>query len=508
MLDQRPSPHVRPPLAVPSTTTTKLPGIGPKRRCTTKWKHSFVPIVYVTVVVVSGLLSWYGTLWTMDIISSPGSSEGTREFMEPSIESSSTIKPAAAVPPHHPSNHTTKQNSMAATTTTATFSACLLIKDDSDILNEWIAYHYHVLNLRTIILAIDPSSQTSPTPLLDRWRQDPWDMTILEWNDVDYLPTFFLQGQYDQVPGFVPHSATTSVWHRHSHNLTLEQVEADLQQINLHRFRQATFVSRCFRHLKQEHYQQQKRQRQRKGKDRTLPSWTLHIDTDEYVVVNPGLRLRPKAVTGVLVPQVPFAGSLVHFLFDMYRVWPKRLFKSCLTMPTLLFGAVEKNHSSSSPLILKNSPNISRFETLRWTVHAALDDPISGLPKAMIDVSTLPEDHPIFVQDRIKSVHQPLDSSYPTTNHQQICRRLGHIGSVAKQWQEVRLYPLSIQHYVGSKERYFSRKDVRRNVQIYQDKASVHGGVDDGWIQGWWPSFIETHGAEATNSVLQNYVGS
>ena len=143
MFDQRPSPHVRPPLAVPSTMTTKLPGIVPKRRSLTKWKHSFfVPIVYGAVVVVSGLLSWYGTLWTMYIISSPGSSEGTREFMEPSIESSSTIKPAAAVPPHHPSNHTTKQNSTAATTTTTarttattttTFSACLLIKDDNDI---------------------------------------------------------------------------------------------------------------------------------------------------------------------------------------------------------------------------------------------------------------------------------------------------------------------------------------------------------------------------------------
>jgi hypothetical protein len=37
-----------------------------------------------------------------------------------------------------------------------------LIKDDNDILNEWIAYRYHFLNLRHMIVAVDPISATSP----------------------------------------------------------------------------------------------------------------------------------------------------------------------------------------------------------------------------------------------------------------------------------------------------------------------------------------------------------
>ena len=45
------------------------------------------------------------------------------------------------------------------------FSACMLIKDDNDLLNEWLAYHYHVLNLRYLVVAVDPSSATSPTPI-------------------------------------------------------------------------------------------------------------------------------------------------------------------------------------------------------------------------------------------------------------------------------------------------------------------------------------------------------
>jgi hypothetical protein len=44
----------------------------------------------------------------------------------------------------------------------ATFSACLLIKDDNDILSEWIAYHYHVLKMRRLVVAVDPLSIESP----------------------------------------------------------------------------------------------------------------------------------------------------------------------------------------------------------------------------------------------------------------------------------------------------------------------------------------------------------
>jgi hypothetical protein len=433
-------------------------------------------------LALSCLGSWQGTMWSVDMAEKQNWNLSTGVGIDSSSKSRYNNHSAISTTNHH--NMTT-------------FSACLLIKDDNDILNEWIAYHYHVLNLRTLIVAIDPSSQSSPSSIFNRWRRAPWNMTIIEWTDADYMPLFFLEGHYEQVPGFVPHSANTSVWHRHEHNLTLEQIEADLQQINQHRFRQATFVSRCFRRLKQ---------------DQTSPCWTLHVDTDEYVVLNPRLRLRPKAVTGVVVPPVPSAGSVVQFLLDMYKVWPKRLFKSCLTMPSLLFGAVENVTGStipSTPLLWRHSQNIqnpSRFETLRWTVHAGFGDPISGLPKTMIDVSTLPYDHPIFVQDRIKTVHQPLDSSYPTTKHKQICRRLGHTS--AKEWEEVRLFPLSIQHYVGSKERYFSRKDVRRNVQIYHDKASVHDGVDDGWIKEWWPNFVDTYGIEAVRGVLYDYIQS
>jgi hypothetical protein len=99
---------------------------------------------------------------------------------------------------------------------------------------------------------------------------------------------------------------------------------------------------------------------------------------------------------------------------------------------------------------------------LRWKRHAGWDEIINGMQKAILDVSTLAANHPIFVNHQIKSVHQPLDSSSSSSNSggssKQVCRRM----SLAPDVDAVRLFPLTINHYVGSRERYLSRKDVQR----------------------------------------------
>eukprot|EP00535_Pseudo-nitzschia_heimii_P001226 CAMPEP_0197176734 /NCGR_PEP_ID=MMETSP1423-20130617/2556_1 /TAXON_ID=476441 /ORGANISM="Pseudo-nitzschia heimii, Strain UNC1101" /LENGTH=131 /DNA_ID=CAMNT_0042626143 /DNA_START=454 /DNA_END=846 /DNA_ORIENTATION=- len=33
---------------------------------------------------------------------------------------------------------------------------CMLIKDDNDILDEWIGYHYHTMKMRKVVVAVDP----------------------------------------------------------------------------------------------------------------------------------------------------------------------------------------------------------------------------------------------------------------------------------------------------------------------------------------------------------------
>jgi hypothetical protein len=51
------------------------------------------------------------------------------------------------------------------------FSACLLVMDDNHYLIEWLVYHYQSLPLKRLIVGVDLRSQTSPTMVLDRYRQ-------------------------------------------------------------------------------------------------------------------------------------------------------------------------------------------------------------------------------------------------------------------------------------------------------------------------------------------------
>ena len=50
------------------------------------------------------------------------------------------------------------------------FAGCLLTRDDNQLLVEWIAYHYHVMPLRRLIIAVDPASVTSVYPVTNRWK--------------------------------------------------------------------------------------------------------------------------------------------------------------------------------------------------------------------------------------------------------------------------------------------------------------------------------------------------
>ena len=123
------------------------------------------------------------------------------------------------------------------------FAGCLLVRDDNRLLVEWIAYHYHVMPLRRLIIAVDPSSVTSVYPVTNRWKQR---MAISVWNDSDIGLT---------NDSFVHPNPNAS-----------DPLQA---QKFRHRTRQRKFYARCMQQLKLE--------------DR---HWVQLIDTDEFALVN------------------------------------------------------------------------------------------------------------------------------------------------------------------------------------------------------------------------------
>eukprot|EP00980_Cylindrotheca_fusiformis_P016597 scaffold4973_cov135-Cylindrotheca_fusiformis.AAC.15 len=352
-----------------------------------------------------------------------------------------------------------------------TAAMCVLIKDDGEILNEWIAYHYHVLNLRHLIVAVDPLSETSPERLLRKWEKL-FGMNIELWYDEDYMPEFFLKGKYDKVGSF---------------NIPLPSgVDKDqVTIVNNYVFRQRTFASHCLLSIKQ-----------RPNDPHENGKWVALVDTDEYISLN------PKAIHNadgnrppVVLPESPFAGSLLNYLNDFFRFsHASNLSRRCHLMPRILYLPKSRNSKQKQQVIDTSIWNTDRFETLRWEVHRDLTEP-TGSPKAILDVAAVPEDHKIFQDERIRGIHMPLGKG-PT--------ECGNV-TTAPDLNDLNRYPLVVNHYFGSLERYLGRTDSRRDESIWRKKVALNGTLGDGWILGWLPSFVEEHGLEKVSQVLQEY---
>eukprot|EP00980_Cylindrotheca_fusiformis_P025167 scaffold13207_cov143-Cylindrotheca_fusiformis.AAC.20 len=356
-----------------------------------------------------------------------------------------------------------------------TTSFCLLIKDDGEILNEWIAYHYHVLNMRQLIVAVDPLSETSPEPILKKW-EELFGMSIQVWRDEDFMPASFLRGEYDTIKNYVFHFKFPS-----GIDNTTEGYQEQLTIINNHRHRQHVFVSQCLRSLKG------------RLEDPRNGNWVAHVDSDEYIVLNPEVR---ENINDVLVPPVPSAGSLLNYLNDAFSVFPStNLRRKCLLMPRILYIPRTYYGKEKQRIIEETLWNVDRFETLRWEIHRDLSEP-SGFQKAIVDVAAIEKNHSIFEDGRIHSVHSPLPPS-----EEGECP----LPTMEPDLMDVYQYPLAVNHYFGSLERYLSRNDTRKHKSIWRKKTRLKGEVSDGWIAGWLRSFVEEHGLEKVSQVLQDY---
>jgi hypothetical protein len=126
------------------------------------------------------------------------------------------------------------------------FAACLILKDGNQILPEWLAYHYTVLPLQHLIVAVDPFSVTSPEPILEKFREIGMNITI--WTDKDYFPK------------------NVTYW---------EAPTGPNGKFDSHIRRQKTFYSQCLEKFRADN---------KSGTGNH--SWAAIVDTDEFIIVN------------------------------------------------------------------------------------------------------------------------------------------------------------------------------------------------------------------------------
>jgi len=338
-------------------------------------------------------------------------------------------------------------------TPTTTMSFCLLMKDDNDILPEWISYHYHLWNLRTLIVAVDPSAVTSPASILNSWK-DHFGLHVTLWTDTDYMPIDFLENGHIEGKAEMPKIAKRAG----ISNVT------EIKRIQAHRYRQREFYRKCIERLSINSTATDS------SSVKFEVSWIGHIDTDEYLTINPWLTSRH----GIETPQwihdlQPTVGSMMQVLEEHQR-------PGCFVLPRLLFGSIEDNPTSaidsSESLIKSNETSMdamwdrTRFESLRWKYHTNwMDELRNGLPKALLDWRVIKTDE---WEGRRKQLLKSVDSIHRPLR-QEAC-------PPSVRFDQTDDVPIAIHHYLGSEERFLSRDDTRRTKEV-RKKQSV--GIHD-----------------------------
>lgn len=330
------------------------------------------------------------------------------------------------------------------------FSACMLVMDDNHRLTEWLAYHYHVLPLDYLVVAIDPNSKTSPSLILNQWRS--YGMTIVEWNNTDIYEG--RQWEYD--------------------NVVMKRRRAPHD----HRQRQNMFLRNCLGHMK--------------NRNRT---WVMLVDSDEYLLFN-GPAKSKENYAGIEYSSIKKESSILNFLNKEQKREGSNLTEPCIAIPRMLFGAVESSETERR----KNIPwgiEPDTLDTVRFRKHIRRPvtdhHTVNGWAKVIVDVSRVKwEDIPtpkeaFQTNPWIVNVHQPLPK---------ICPR-----PFVKDVNTL----LRINHYVGSWEAFSYRQDARasegRDKSKWQSKADYKDETDDN-IRPWLGGFVEEHGTKMATQML------
>lgn len=241
-----------------------------------------------------------------------------------------------------------------------TFAACLLVMDDNHRLIEWLAYHWHVLPLRYLLVTVDPRSKTSPSSIFNRWRRH--GMYIKEWTDRDF-------------------------WRKDLKLVPIEDSAEFQTKRDRHRGRQKYFYRKCLIDMKKN--------------NRT---WVSLHDTDEYMVYNHAggdlfdaweermaqrqpdkKRVRPSKAP----PTTAEAGGMIRYIRQEQAAGLEYYQSPCIGIPRLQYSAAETLPEVRN----RNVPagfDPEQLDTMRWVRHAERNDFVkNALGKVILDVSRI-----------------------------------------------------------------------------------------------------------------------
>jgi hypothetical protein len=331
----------------------------------------------------------------------------------------------------------------------ASFGACLMMKEDNDLLYEWIAYHYLLLPLRFVVIGSDEGNTQDPRQVLSRWHNDTG-----------------LQYWVMNSSAFV---------NRHGPYRRKKQDDKDFHHHQLI-YRQRGFITTCAEFL------------QKKGL-----RWIAYIDSDEFIVLNKfnqdddasyhtthsgNATYKMREVLSNMSGN-PTVLDVIHRVGNLVEP-----IAPCYVMPRLRFGALETVSCPESAQVdetAKNEYNYQAMSTLRYKQHGGKNHfAANKFGKVMIELS-----HIKNVSVFPKNVHRPFIDQCP----------------IPVVWFHDVLF--SVNHYTASWERYSHRLDQRRNCENWMELA-YHDRGNSCYqnMHEWFPRFARMFGQSKAKFLL------
>jgi hypothetical protein len=192
--------------------------------------------------------------------------------------------------------------------------------------------------------------------------------------------------------------------------------------------------------------------------------------------------MKPDYVT---IPPMEEPGSVLSLIQQVVETTGELVNYPCIPMLRVLFGSVESTFNEQQNQV-PASFNATTFESLRWRYHALPHHAeLHGHPKVILDVRAIPERY--FRDEVVFSIHRPVQHYCPTNKD--------------LAFTNYRKQPIAVNHYLGSWERYSGRNDKRRSREVYDVKAVVNRGSDDG-VRPWLQGFVHHMGVSAASKLL------
>jgi hypothetical protein len=336
------------------------------------------------------------------------------------------------------------------------FGACLMMKEDNDLLYEWLAYHYTVLPLRYILVGSDEGNKQDPRDVLQRWTQANTGLNYWILNSTEFM---LRHGKHKGKEGNNKDDAHHTFIHR-----------------------QRGFITTCSEFMKSQGVH-----------------WVTFIDSDEFVVMNRmgeddkrftiRTRNEPMSITQTssdMRKALPAHDSDATVLDAIKKLEPIESLSPCYTIPRLLYGAFENlTCPGTEPTneLAKKEFKFSEMSTLRFLQHGRKGDfALSKFGKVIVDFSNLTEE---TIAQTPRNIHRPWKS---------VC------GPGVVHFPEAIFY---LSHYIGSWERYSSRKDARRNRNEWEQRAFITSGSScDKAVYKWFPRFVKAVGLDRARFLL------